>query len=226
MHDWRVVVVEDDRVVARLHCRFIAQVSGYSVAAVAASAAQAEEMVRVLRPDLLMLDIGLPGENGIVLLRRLRAAAEDVEVIAVTAATATATVHAAVQLGALDYLVKPFDQDRLRKSLRLFERRMSMLERAQLAQRDVDRICSEGPNVLRWLPRDVSGQRLDEIRGILSGARTGETAETVATQAGVARVTARRYLEYLVTIGQATMEPVVDGPGRPRKTYQLIYPGA
>lgn len=226
MHDWRVVVVEDDRVIARLHCRFIAQVSDYSVAGVASSAAQAEDMVRVLHPDLLLLDIGLPGEDGIALLRRLRAAGEEVEVIAVTAATATATVRAAVQLGAVDYLVKPFDQDRLRKSLRLFERRMSMLRRAQLGQRDIDRICSEGPNALRWLPRDVSGERLEEIRGILSCAGARETAEAVATQAGVARVTARRYLEYLVTIGQATMEPVVDGPGRPRKTYQLVSAGS
>jgi response regulator of citrate/malate metabolism len=226
MHDWRVLVVEDDRIVARLHCRFIAEVPGFSVAGVAASATQAAEMVRVMRPDLLLLDIGLPGENGISLLRRLRAAAEEVEVIAVTAATATATVRAAVQLGAVDYLVKPFDQDRLRKSLRLFERRMLMLQNAQLGQRDVDLICSEGPNVLRWLPRDVSGARLEEIRGILSCAGRPETAETVATRAGVARVTARRYLEYLVTVGQATMAPVVDGPGRPRKTYQLRNLGA
>jgi response regulator of citrate/malate metabolism len=196
MHDWRVLVVEDDRIVARLHCRFIAEVPGFSVAGVAASATQAAEMVRVMRPDLLLLDIGLPGENGISLLRRLRAA-EEVEVIAVTAATATATVRAAVQLGAVDYLVKPFDQDRLRKSLRLFERRVLMLQHAQLGQRDVDLICSEGPNVLRWLPRDVSGPRLEEIRGILSRAGRPETAETVATRAGVARVTARRYLEYL-----------------------------
>lgn len=219
-------MVEDDRIVARLHCSFIGRVPGFSVVGVAGSAARAAEMVRVLRPDLLLLDIGLPGDDGIALLRRLRATSEEVEVIAVTAATATATVRAAVQLGAIDYLVKPFDGDRLRKALRLFERRMSLFERPELAQRHVDQICSEGPNALRWLPRDVSGARLDEIREILSGAPRPETAEAVATRAGVARVTARRYLEYLVTIGQATMEPVVDGPGRPRKTYQLRSPGA
>jgi|ERR1035437_587761 two-component system response regulator DctR len=221
MRDWRVLIVEDDRIVARLHCRFVAQVTGFSMAGVAMSAAQAQEMVRSLHPDLLLLDIGLPGKDGIALLRRLRATAEAVEVIAVTAATSAATVRAAVQLGAVDYLVKPFDQDRLRKSLRLFERRMSMLERSELAQRDVDLICSEGPNALPWLPRDVSGPRLEEIRRILSSSPGSATADAVGTRAGVARVTARRYLEYLVTIGQATMEPVVNGPGRPRKTYQL-----
>jgi response regulator of citrate/malate metabolism len=225
MGDWRVLVVEDDRVVARLHCRFIARVPGFCAVGVAATAAQAQEMVRTLHPDLLLLDIGLPGENGIALLRRLRAAGAPVEVIAVTAATATETVRATVHLGTVDYLVKPFDQDRLRKSLGLFQRRMGRLAGAQLAQDEVDRICSDGPNVFRWLPRDLSGTRLDEIRAILSRTEQAATADAVAAQAGVARVTARRYLEYLVTIGQATVQPVVGGPGRPRKTYSANLRG-
>jgi response regulator of citrate/malate metabolism len=219
MADWRVLVVEDDRVVARLHCRFIARVPGFCAVGAAATAAQAEEMIQTLHPDLLLLDIGLPGESGIALLRRLRAAGDPVEVIVVTAATATETVRATVHLGAVDYLVKPFDQERLRKSLGLFQRRVGGLARAQLAQEEVDRICSDGPNAFRWLPRDLSDARLDEIRAILSDAELPATADAIAAQAGVARVTARRYLEYLVTIGQATMEPVVVGPGRPRKTY-------
>jgi response regulator of citrate/malate metabolism len=78
MADWRVLVVEDDRVVARLHCRFIARVPGFTAVGVATTAAQAQEMVRTLHPDLLLLDIGLPGENGVALLRRLRAAGNTV----------------------------------------------------------------------------------------------------------------------------------------------------
>ena len=50
------------------------------------------------------------------------------------------------------------------------------------------------------------------------------TADEVAAETGVARVTARRYLEYLVTIGQATMEPLVTGPGRPRHVYASARP--
>jgi two-component system response regulator DctR len=219
MADWRVLVVEDDRVVARLHCRFIARVPGFTAVGVAATVAQAQEMIGALRPDLLLLDIGLPGDDGVVLLRRLRAGGLPVEVIAVTAATATEVVRATVHLGAVDYLVKPFDQERLRKSLGLFQRRMARLAGGRLAQDDVDRICSDGPNAFRWLPRDLSDARLDEIRAILARTAQPATADAVAAEAGVARVTARRYLEYLVTIGQATMEPVAGGPGRPRKTY-------
>jgi response regulator of citrate/malate metabolism len=124
-----------------------------------------------------------------------------------------------VQLGAVDYLVKPFDEERLRKSLLLFQRRMAMLGDAQLSQGEVDQFCSNGPNALRWLPRTLSSSRLDEIRAVLERDERPVTAEAVAAETGVARVTARRYLEYLVTIGQATMEPIATGRGRPRHVY-------
>jgi response regulator of citrate/malate metabolism len=57
--DWRAMVVEDDRVVAGLHCRFVSHVAGYEVVGVAGTAARAEQMVEVLKPDLLLLDLGL-----------------------------------------------------------------------------------------------------------------------------------------------------------------------
>jgi two-component system, CitB family, response regulator DctR len=222
MADWRVLVVEDDPVVARLHCRFVSRVARFTPVGVASSAVRAHEMVRTLQPHLLLLDIGLPGQSGLILLRRLRADAVAVEAIAVTAATATTTVHAAVQLGAVDYLVKPFDEERLRKSLRLFQRRMEMLGGAQLTQGQVDQLCSEGPNALRWLPRTLSSSRLDDVRAVLEHEARQVTADEVAAETGVARVTARRYLEYLVTIGQATMEPHATGPGRPRHVYAPV----
>src|SRR3954451_4197077 len=222
MADWRVLVVEDDPVVARLHCRFVKRIAGFSPVGVASNAAQAQQMVGTLRPDLVLLDIGLPGQSGLALLRRLRADDLRVEAIVVTAATAASTVHAAVQLGAVDYLVKPFDEERLRKSVLLFQRRMAMLGGAQLSQSEVDRLCSNGPNALRWLPRTLSSTRLDEIRALLDRNARQVTADEVATETGVARVTARRYLEYLVTTGHATMEPVPTGRGRPRHLYESV----
>lgn len=217
-----MLIVEDDPVVASLHCRFLERVPGFRAVGVAATAAQAHDMLAAMHPDLLLLDIGLPGDDGIALLRHLRARGVAVEVIAVTAATATKTVRASVQLGTVDYLVKPFDEDRLRKSLGLFQRRMAMLARAQLVQDEVDRICSDGPNALRWLPRDLSGQRLAAVRDCLARSGDPTTADSVAAEIGVARVTARRYLEYLATIGQAEIALLIDGPGRPRKAYRLI----
>ena len=225
MADWRVLVVEDDAVVARLHCRFVARVPGFTPVGVAATAAQAEEMVRTLRPDLMLLDLGLPGLSGVGLLRRLRGRGEAVEAIAVTAATTTETVRATVQLGVVDYIVKPFDQDRLRKALGLFQRRMAMLAPGTLAQDQVDRIYSDGPNTHRWLPRDLAPDRLADVRALLEAAADPVSAAEVAGAVGIARVTARRYLEYLVTIGQAQLDMSSNGPGRPRKLYARTAEG-
>lgn len=220
MSEWRVIVVEDDPVVAGLHCRFLTRVPGFDLAGVAATAAQAEQLVATLNPDLLLLDLGLPDRSGVTLLRRLRARGEPLEVIAVTAATATSVVRATVHLGVVDYLVKPFNQERLRQALALFRRRMAMLAGEQLAQIDVDRICSDGPNAHRWLPRDLSLDRLRHIQESFTAFTRPVTAAEVAARTGVSRVTARRYLEYLVTVGQAQTSVLPSGPGRPTKTYQ------
>jgi two-component system response regulator DctR len=224
MADWRVLVVEDDPVVAGLHCRFVSRVAGFAPVGAAPQAARALGMVRTLRPHLILLDLGLPGEDGLGLLRRLRSDAAPVEAICVTAASAGASVRAAVQLGAVDYLVKPFDEQRLRKALRLFERRMAMLVARDLTQDQVDLVCSDGPNALRWLPRSLSGARLQDVRAALGRAGGAVTAEELASDTGVARVTARRYLEYLVTVGAAEVEPVACGPGRPRNVYRPASP--
>jgi response regulator of citrate/malate metabolism len=219
MSDWRVLVIEDDRVVAGVHCKFVSRVDGFSVVGVAGTAAQAEQLVSTLRPDLLLLDVGLPDEHGVSLLRRLRARGELIEAIAVTAATATPIVRATVHLGIVDYLVKPFDQERLRKALALFRRRMLMLATDALTQPDVDRICSDGPNSYRWLPRDLSIDRLRQIQQAMTELPGPATAAEIAVRTSIARVTARRYLEYLVTVGQVTASTLPSGPGRPTKTY-------
>jgi len=220
MTEWRVMVVEDDRMVARLHCRFVAGMSGFTVVGIATTAAQAEQMIAAQRPDLVLLDLGLPDDSGIGLLRRLRAGGSTTEAIVVTAATSTQVVRATVHLGVVDYLVKPFDRERLRQSLALFRRRMAMLSPTSLAQDEVDRICSDGPNARRWLPRDLAEGRLLEVQHALRSFGAPATAGDVAGAVGVSRVTARRYLEYLVTIGRARVSVMPDGPGRPSKTYR------
>jgi len=200
------------------------RVDGFSVVGVAGTGAQAEQLIRTLKPDLLLLDLGLPDENGIGLPRRLRARGDLIEAIVVTAATAAPVVRATVHLGIVDYLVKPFDQERVRKALALFRRRMLMLTTDKLTQPDVDRICSDGPNSYCWLPRDLSIERLRQIRQLMIELPTPATAAEIAQHTGVARVTARRYLEYLVTVGQATASTLPPGPGRPTKTSAAAAP--
>ena len=92
--------------------------SGSSASPARGQAALAD--VERLRPDLVLLDVHLPDMTGIEVLRRLRAAGDDVGVLVVTAAREADTVRAAAAGGAAHYLVKPFDYDDLRVRLESF----------------------------------------------------------------------------------------------------------
>jgi response regulator of citrate/malate metabolism len=217
---WGVLIVEDDPAVAYLHQRLLERVPGYHVTAIAGSGEAALDEIRRDRPDLILLDLSLRGMSGMTMLRKVRAAAVPVEVIAVTASDNVEVVRALVHLGVLDYLVKPFSQERLHQGLALFRHRMASLAVARLTQDEVDALAGSGRAARRWLPKGLTQPRLEEVRAALK-KRGAMSAEEVASATGMARVTARRYLEYLVTTDQAKLTQDVTGPGRPRKRYAV-----
>src|SRR5512145_397087 len=71
------------------------------------------DVVRSTQVDLVLLDIRLPGMDGIEVLERIKAIDEGVEVVLVTAVRTVRTAVAAMKLGAFDYLTKPFEEDEL-----------------------------------------------------------------------------------------------------------------
>ena len=222
MTDWRVLIVEDDKRVASIHRRIVAAHPGFRVTAIASSSEQALTLIRRGVPiDLILLDIGLPGADGTQLLRVLRAAPGP-EVIAITAARDPKVVQALLHLGVLDYLVKPFDVERLQEALLRFRDRMSTLgtTNTALAQGEIDTLYAQRERSL--LPKGLQPSTLEAIRVALRAASDQMmSAEQVAQRTEIARVTARRYLEYLVAVRQVQVEPCSNGPGRPRKMYRL-----
>ena len=211
------MIVEDSPAVADVHRRLVELVPGFVYAGSAGTAADARQLVARVRPHLLLLDLGLPDGNGVSFLRGLRGARDPVEVIAVTATRDAGIVRECVHLGVVDYLVKPFAPERLRQALGLFAHRMQALRDGQLAQADVDALCASGRRAARALPRELTPETLATIRDALRPG--GLSAAEVAERTGVSRVTARRYLEYLATAGEATIDTVADGPGRPVRRF-------
>ena len=220
---WRVIVVEDDVTVAGVHCRFVTQQPGFRVVGRAETASEALRMIETTQPDLVLLDLELPGPSGLSLLRQLRSVKCQTEVIIITAHARSDIVRAGMQLGALDYLVKPFWPERLMEALAGFVARMRSLHGgAALDQEEIDRMRTGAD--AGSAAGNIRLERLREVREILDGG-TAMTAEEVAEATGMARVTARRYLEHLVSLGQCTVDAVSDGPGRPRKAYQMWLGG-
>jgi len=106
----RVLVVDDDRMLVPLLARGL-RFEGFDVSC-AYGGAEAIDLARDSPPDLVLLDIGMPEKDGLVVLRELRRAS-DVPVVMLTARDEVADKVGALDSGADDYLAKPFAFDEL-----------------------------------------------------------------------------------------------------------------
>ncbi len=112
MKEIRVVIVDDERLAREELIRNLAEYPDFAVIGEAANAEDAEAMINSLKPDLVFLDIQMPGRTGLDLLNDL---VHRPEIIFVTAYNEYALQ--AFESQALDYLVKPVRQERLQKSV-------------------------------------------------------------------------------------------------------------
>jgi response regulator of citrate/malate metabolism len=214
----RVVVVDDDFMVAKVHSGYVARTPGFEVVGVAHNGADALRLVRELRPDLVLLDVYLPDLDGLTVLRELRGLGDDVDVIVITAATDVDTVRRAMRGGVLHYLIKPFEYAALRDQLAHFaalDRRLGGL--ASAGQADVDEVFGARPRSV--LPKGLSTQTADLVEGVLRDRPGGVSASECAALTELARVSARRYLEHFVGTGRAEVRLKYGGAGRPERLY-------
>lgn len=219
----RVLVVEDDPVMAEGHRRFVERVDGFVVSGVAGTGGAAIEHLEEYPVDLVLLDVRLPDTDGITVCREMRRRGYPVDVIAVTSTRDTDVVRAAVSLGVVQYLIKPFDFAVFREKLVRYRQYRHELGRhgdRAAAQEDVDRALAalRSPSV-EAQPKGLSP---DTAALVLDGLRTVDDASAaeLAIKLGISRVTARRYLERLAEQGLATRTLRYGTSGRPQQRYR------
>jgi len=218
----RTLVVDDDFMAASVHRSFAERVPGFEVVGEATTGAQALELVAALVPDLVLLDIYLPDMGGLEVMRRLRDAESEVDVIAITSAKDVKTLRAAMQQGVVHYLVKPFTFATFRERLESYAALRARLERLHQAdQREVDRLYAllrtGGGNAL---PKGVSAPTLALVAEVVRDADGEVSASDVAQRSGISRGTARRYLEFLADSGTLELTLRYGAAGRPEHLYR------
>lgn len=219
---WRVLVVEDDPAVSDVYRKFFRGHDEFEVSGVVRSGQDAQQFLRRWPCDLMLLDLRLAGVNGVKLLQQLRAENFPIEVIAITASRKASVVRTVIQAGVVDYLVKPFDIERLHHSLELFLSRTSALAGTDLDQGAIDEAYAARRGLTRRLPKGLTEDGLTRIREVLVHEAGALDALEAGAQVGMSRVTARRYLEHLVRTSQAGCHTEPSGRGRPRKLYTAI----
>jgi two-component system chemotaxis response regulator CheY len=108
----RLLVVDDALFMRKLICGVAAE-AGWEVVGEAGNGLEALDLYDRLRPDLVTMDLVMPEMGGLEALRRIRAQDPDARVVVVTALDQKQALMDSIREGAIDFIVKPFDRQRV-----------------------------------------------------------------------------------------------------------------
>lgn len=219
---YTVVIVEDDPMITELNRRYAERDGRFTVTQTFSQPRRALDWLRHNPADLVILDFYMPQMNGLELLRAIRSAGVEADVIMITAANDAATVEALTRLGVVDYLVKPFAYERFCAALDAFCRRRSAM-RGSLDQSALDNLLHTAPPGPATLPKGMQPQTKERVLACMRAAPDrAYTCEEIAVAAGLSVVTVRRYMGYLAQQGQVTGDMNYGTGGRPCLVYRLV----
>ncbi|MCT4593433.1 MAG: response regulator [Anaeromicrobium sp.] len=220
----RVLVVEDDPMLAELNRRFIEKIDGFTVEFVAKNGEDALEKIKNDKIDLVILDVYMPKIDGIEFFRRVRKQNKMIDFILVTAANDTDKIKEALKLGAVDYLVKPFEFERLEKSLLNYKVRKDLLiKKPFINQKELDKlfIGSYEEERVKDLKKGLHKITLNRIIKFLKENKEELlSSEIISENMSMSKVTIRRYLDYLEEIGSIEKKIEYGSRGRPSYLYK------
>lgn len=228
----QVLLVEDDPMVREVNRQFIERVEGFKVVDTASNGVKGIEKIKALQPDLVVMDIFMPEQDGIETLHQIRSENLHVDCITVTAANDVQTIQQILHLGVFDYIMKPFTFERMEQTLihyRQFKEKMSMVDGVtqdeldamigQVWQKEEEQV--QVTKVTQELPKGFNRATMDKVLFYLKQSETGVSADDVASGIGVARVTARRYLDYMEKREMIKVDIQYGNVGRPINQYFL-----
>ena len=192
-----VLIIEDESELARLHAELVQKHPRLRLAGMAASLAQARQLLHATPPQLVLLDNYLPDGKGVTLMTDPALATSQCSVIFITAASDMETCSQAIRNGAFDYILKPVSWKRLSQSLQAKNYRVDS--------------GSKG----------IEEKTLALVQGLFSGREAHcFSVDEVVSAAGLSKTTARRYLEHGVETGFLEVEMLYGKIGHPRRLYR------
>ncbi|WP_340084341.1 response regulator [Siminovitchia sp. FSL H7-0308] len=227
---YSVLIIEDDFRVAEINRQYVEKVAGFDVQKVVKSGNEALQYLENCQnmPDLLLLDLYIPDVEGLELFWQIRHEYQEVDMVVVSAEKDTSAIQETLRGGIFDFIVKPVDDARFAQTLYRYKKyRNYMQSKKELEQADIDYLTgfrrlldSHSPD--RQLPKGIDSITLGKINQLLNdkmAAGVGVTAVELSKLLGISRSTARRYLEYLVSIKKVKTKLNYGTVGRPERQY-------
>jgi Response regulator of citrate/malate metabolism len=198
----KTVIVEDDLMVASINSQFAKRNPNIQIVATFHNGKDALDYLKKSDADLVLLDLYMPDCTGLELLSELRSIGSEIDVIMITAANNAEHINEALQLGIVDYLIKPFQYERFAQALDKYLVRKKAIESGvSFTQEEIDRLVNastpSASTKKTELQKGVQQKTLDKIRVCLS-AHPGNylPCEQIASETGLSRVTIRRYMNF------------------------------
>lgn len=223
----KTIIVEDDLMVASINNQFASKTKSIKVIATFHNGKDALQFLKETRVDLILLDLYMPGYNGLELLRELRQEKIDIDIIMITAANDMEHIKEAMQLGVVDYLMKPFQYERFSEAMDKYVLKHKIMESGmECSQQDIDQLIriqrpSEKSKELE-LQKGLQCQTLERVKECLNIHKGNYvTSDRISREVGLSQVTTRRYLNYMVEADLIHSRVNYTTGGRPSVEYLL-----
>ncbi|MFC0014002.1 MULTISPECIES: response regulator [Allobacillus] len=217
----RIGIAEDDFRVASIHEGFLSKMNDVKIIFKELNAEDTMKKIKSVEIDLLLLDIYMPDRLGTELINDIRKIKPELGIIMISAATEKEVVKQALQLGVFDYIIKPVTMDRFIETIEKYRKfQLELGKKEEVDQTFLDQYFGfQSKSELKEdTPKGIDPLSLQKVNKILKEEK-GITAEEMGKRMGASRTTARRYLEYLISIGECYAELEYGIVGRPERRY-------
>ncbi|WP_419157605.1 response regulator [Rossellomorea sp. BNER] len=210
---------------AEFNKRYLEEIDHFILMGVAHSVNDALEYIDKEEIDLVLLDVYMPGKNGLELLTYIREQDKNIDVILITAASDVEKIRTALRYGVVDYLIKPFEFERFNHALASYREKYNFLNKKRhIEQKELDQLIlsteqktptmSEQP-----LPKGLTKSTLKiVVNAIKEMGKTSFSTDNIAEKTSISRVSIGKYLKFLKDI-EVLEETITYGLGRPVSLY-------
>jgi NarL family two-component system response regulator YdfI len=182
------ILVADDHLIIRQGLRLILETqAGFELVGEASDGAEVVHLCAELHPDVVLMDLRMPGMDGLTAIERLRAGQPGIAVVILTTFNEDDLMMRGLRLGAKGYLLKDTDRETLFNTIRAASRGETLL-RPEIMARVLAQGKAAGPAAS--VPLDLTERELEVLRGVAQGERSKE----IAFRLGITERTVKAHL--------------------------------
>jgi len=218
----RALIVEDDPMVALINKKYLIQIGDIEVVDIVMYEEEVIDVLKNEKIDLVLLDVYLPGKNGIEILNTMRKLNFFQDVIMITADNNSNELQKALALGVVDYLIKPFDFKRFEMAINKFKFKNNVITKNEkITQEELDAILNNNADIDREvLPKGLNRRTLEKVTSYLM-IHDNEylTIREISKALKISNVTIKKYMDYFESIGKVSIKIEYGNVGRPEFKY-------